>query len=100
SVAVQRQADQSLFDQIGRDVEARNERDVMERRERSVDELIGELEADGGEWEDLLARFGEEDKDLREEGIPWSLGEALSQNPGGHEREHLAQLKTALEASS
>jgi len=97
SVAVDQRADQTLFDQIGKDVDARNERDVVERREQSVDELIAEIEADGEEWDELLARFGEEHKDLRQEGIPWSLSEALSSNPGEHQREHLAQLRTALE---
>ena len=96
SVAVDRRADQSLFDQMGRDVESRNARDVAERRERSVDQLVGEIEADAEEWQDLLARFGEEDRDLRQEGIPWSLGEALSRNPDGHDREHLEHLRTAV----
>ena len=97
SVAVDQRVDQTLFDQIAKDVDARNERDVVGRRERSVDELIAEIEADGEEWDELLARFAEEHKDLRQEGIPWSLGEALSRNPGGHQREHLAQLRGALE---
>ena len=100
SVAVDQRADQAQFDQLGEDVDARNERDVIERRERSVDALIVEIESDGEEWDELLARFGEEHRDLRQEGIPWSLGEALNMNPGGHQREHLAQVRTALEDGS
>jgi hypothetical protein len=100
TIAVNRRADQAMFDQLGKDVDARNELDVVERRARTVDELIAEIEADGEAWDELFAQFGEDDKDLRQEGIPVSLGEALSANPDGHARGHLAQLRTAQEANA
>lgn len=76
----------------------RNERDVETRRERSVDELIDEIEADTEELQDLLSRLTEEDKDLRQENLPMSLGEGLSNEPGGHYRTHMAHLQAALDA--
>ncbi len=77
----------------------RNARDLEERRGRSVEELIAEIEADTEEHLDLVSRLSETDKDLRQDDIPTSLGEGLTNDPGGHVRRHLAQLRTALEAS-
>ena len=78
--------------------DARNARNVEERRGRSVEELIAELEADGEETQELLSQLGPGDENLRQDDIPMSLGEGLSNDPGGHDREHLAQLRTALES--
>lgn len=75
-----------------------NERDVAARRGRSVEELIAEIEADGETLDELFSQLTEEQEDLRQDGFPMSLGEALSNDPGGHFREHFAQLRAALEA--
>lgn len=75
--------------------DALNARDVDERRDRSVDELMAEIEGDGREWQDLLSQLKETHQHLRWPGFPLSLGEyLLILLP--HDREHLAQLRTAL----
>ena len=85
----------------GVDVDAVNARGVAERRGRSIAELIAAIEADGADHQELLARLTNEDRDTRQAGYPTSFAEFLSENPagsrGGHDREHLAQLRTALE---
>ena len=82
----------------GDDIDEINEREVVKRRDWSVEELIAEIEADTETFDELLSQLTEEQKDLRQDGFPMSLGEALSNDPGGHFREHLAQLRTAREA--
>ena len=83
------------------DVDAVNARGVEERRRRSVAELIAEIEADGEEHDELLSRLTDDHRDTRQAEYPISFGEFLSDNPAGsrgdHDREHLAQLRTALE---
>ena len=78
--------------------DARNARNVEERRGRSVEELIAELEEAGEETQELLSRLSEDDKELRQKDIPMSLGEGLARDPGGHDREHLAQIRQALDS--
>ena len=80
------------------DPDARNARNVEERRGRSVEELIAELEADGEETQQLLSQLRPGDENLRQDDIPMSLGEGLGNDPGGHDREHLAHLRVALES--
>ncbi len=79
------------------DPDSRNARNVEERRGRSVEELIAELEADGEELQALLSRLTEDDENLRQSDIPMSLGEGLSNDPGEHDRTHVAQLRGAVE---
>ena len=85
----------------GVDLDPINARGVAERRARSITELIAEIEADGAEHQELLARLTDDHRDTRQAGYPASFAEFLSDNPagsrGGHDREHLAQLRTALE---
>ena len=78
-------------------IDSINAGEVANRRDRPVEELIGEIEADGETYDDLLSQLTEEQKDLRQDGFPMSLGEALANDPGGHFRVHVAQLRTALE---
>ena len=78
------------------DVDAKNNQDVEDRKDRSVGELLSEIQGEAEAIDLLLARLTEEDKDLRQENIPMSLGEGLSQDPGGHYRTHLADFKAAL----
>ena len=80
------------------EVDARNARNVEERRGRTVAELIAELEEAGEETQELLSRLTEDDQELRQEDIPMSLGEGLGGDPGGHDREHLAQFRKALDS--
>jgi uncharacterized protein (TIGR03083 family) len=85
----------------GVDLDPINARGVAERRGRSIAELIAEIEADGEEHQELLSRLTGDHRDTRQAENPISFGEFLSDNPagsrGGHDREHLAQLRTALE---
>ena len=78
------------------DVDAKNKQDVEDRKDLSVGELLSEIEGESEAIDLLLARLTEEDKDLRQGNIPMSLGEGLSQDPGGHYREHLAHFKETL----
>lgn len=80
------------------EVDARNARNVKERRGRTVKELIAELEAAGEETQELLSQLSEDDEELRQDDIPMSLGEGLAREPGGHDREHLAQFRKALDS--
>jgi uncharacterized protein (TIGR03083 family) len=83
---------------LGSSPDERNTHDIVERRERQIDTLIAEVEADTEEHLDLLSRLTEDDQALRQDDIPMSLGEGLSNDPGGHARGHIAQLRTALES--
>ncbi len=80
--------------------EEKNERDVLERRGRTVDELISEIEDDGKTLDECYSQLTDEHRDLRQDGFPMSLGEALSNEPGGHFREHLADLRSAVEGTT
>ncbi len=78
--------------------DALNAHDVEERRGRSIGELLAEFEAGGEERQELMSRLTDGHEHLRQGEYPISFGEFLGSNPGGHVREHLAQLRTALEA--
>ena len=85
------------------DIDALNKRDVEARSARSLAELIAEIEMDGEEHEELLSRLTEDHKDFRLAAYLLSLGELLGGNAagnhGGHDREHLAQLREALDVA-
>ena len=85
--------DPSVLDDNG---DAANARDLEERRERSVDALIAEIESDGEEWQRLLGELGEGDTDRRLPGFPLSVGEYLRLMTT-HDLDHLAQIRMALE---
>ena len=76
--------------------DARNARDVAERRDRTVAELIQEAADDRREWAELMAQLKESDEDARWPGFPLTLGQYL-RICAPHDREHLAQIKVALE---
>jgi uncharacterized protein (TIGR03083 family) len=83
--------------------EARTARIVEERRSRTVDELIAEVESEGQETQELLARLTGSDEVVevytsRSTGAPMSLAEFLRVFPM-HDREHLAHLRSAREAA-
>jgi uncharacterized damage-inducible protein DinB len=80
------------LDAIGRG----NARRLGERAARSVEELVGEVREEGEETQALLARLTEAHEPLRREGAPMSLGDYLRGFPN-HDRQHSAQLRTALE---
>lgn len=85
----------------GLDIDPINARGVAERRSRSIAELIAEIEADGDEHQELLSRLKDSHRDTPQAGYRLNFGEFLSENPAGnrgdHDREHVAQLRTALE---
>ncbi len=88
---------QSVDPAVLADPDERNQRDVEERKDSSVGELISEIETEAAAIDLLLSKLTEEHKDLRQDNIPMSLGEGLSQDPGGHYRTHLADFKAAME---
>ncbi|MEX1253680.1 MAG: maleylpyruvate isomerase N-terminal domain-containing protein [Dehalococcoidia bacterium] len=79
-------------------VDERNARNIEERRGRTIDELIAEIEADGEEAQELLARFTAADENWQPEGLPTTVANGLRSIAGGHEREHTAHLRAALKA--
>lgn len=76
-----------------------NARDVEARRGRSVDELIAEIESDGETRQELMSRLTDADQERRQKEFPMSLGEVLNLGPGDHDREHLDQLRAAMEGT-
>jgi len=74
-----------------------NARFLAERKERSPEELIAEVEAEGDETQELLSQLSEADEQLTQEGAPMSLSDYLRLFPG-HDRAHLAQLRVALDS--
>jgi hypothetical protein len=87
----------------GVDVDAINNRDVEERRDRTVAELVAEIQADGEEHDELLSRLTDDHQNFRQNEYLLTLGELLGRNPsgnhGGHDREHLEQLRAALQSA-
>jgi uncharacterized protein (TIGR03083 family) len=81
-------------------VDERNARNIEERRDRTIEELIVEIEADGEETQELFSRFAEADEHWQPEGLPVTVADGLRGMAGEHEREHLGQLRTALEATA
>jgi hypothetical protein len=77
-------------------VAAANERLVAERRGRSVDARIAEVEAEGRESLGLLAKLSDDDEGRTQADAPMSLGEYVRGFPN-HDREHITQLRTALD---
>jgi uncharacterized protein (TIGR03083 family) len=84
----------ALFENI----DEKNARDLEVRHDRSIQELVAEIEADGVAILDLLTKLREEDAERRQAEFPLALGEALLQFPT-HDATHLADLRTALEGT-
>ena len=78
--------------------DGRNARDVEERRDRSVAELIDEIAADRREWGELLSQVKDADEVARWEGFPLSLGQYL-RICAPHDREHLEHLRAKPEGA-
>lgn len=76
--------------------DALNTRDVAERRGRSVQELIAEIEADRQAWFELMPQLTDADDEARWPGFPLTLGQYL-RLCAGHDRQHLVDMRTALE---
>ena len=79
------------------DVDGQNERHRQERQDRSVRELIAEVQAEGEETQELLARLTDADENRTQKDAPMSLGEYLRGFPN-HDREHLEELTRALDS--
>ena len=88
----------------GVDGDALNKRDVEERSGRSLAELIAEIEVDGEQHDELLSRLTDDHQEFRLAEYLLSLDEFLSGNAagnrGGHDLEHLSQLREALEVAT
>ena len=79
------------------DTDTENARGVEERRGRTPDELIAELDEAGEEIQELLSGLTDVHKELRQDGFPMSLGEFLQLvQTESHDLEHLAQIRAAL----
>lgn len=85
------------------DIDALNGRDVYERRSRAVAELVAEIESDGEEHQKQLSRLDDEQSEFKLAAYSMSLREFLTTNPAGnragHDDEHGAQLRSALEGT-
>ena len=96
TVAAGERVDISIFSV---DTNEANAREVAARRDRSVDEVIAELEEAGDEIQELFSQLSDEDEHLRQEDPPFILkGFLHAVQRENHDLEHLAQLRTALEA--
>lgn len=69
---------------------------LAERKERPAQELIAEVRSHSDETQELLAQLTDADEERTQEGAPMTLGQYLKGFPG-HDRDHLAQLETALQ---
>lgn len=78
------------------ETDAQNAEQIEERRDRSVRELIAEIEETKGEVLELFAALSEEDKDRRQDDFPMSLSEGLSVYH--HDEAHRADLTPALDS--
>jgi uncharacterized protein (TIGR03083 family) len=77
------------------DVDETNARGVAERAGRSVEELIAEVEAEGEETQELLARLTDAQEGLTPEDVPATMGDYLRRYVG-HDQAHLAELQRAM----
>jgi hypothetical protein len=78
-------------------VNAGNAERVAGRRTRPIEDVIAEVAQEGEETQALLARLTPEDESYERPGLPMTLVEGLRRFPG-HDRDHVAQLRTALES--
>ena len=80
------------------DTDAANAEGVAARRERSVDELIVELQASGEEMQDLLSQLTDAHEHYRQDDPPFVLSGFMELvMRARHDLEHLAQLRGSLE---
>lgn len=82
------------------DTDQANAQGVGERRDRTAEELIAELEEESEEIQELLSQLTDEHEHLRQDDPPFHFKGYLRfvVREESHDREHLAQLRTALEA--
>ncbi|MGB2693689.1 MAG: DinB family protein [Dehalococcoidia bacterium] len=72
---------------------------LAEVRDFAIEQMVAYIDADTSGLLDLLAKLGSDDKDLRQAEFPISLSEALGMMPQ-HDRMHMEQLRTSLEAKA
>jgi len=77
------------------DIDARNARNLERWKNRSMEEMTGELESNGQALQDLLARLTADDKARQPEGLPFPLG-FLINGYGQHGPYHLGQIRQAI----
>jgi hypothetical protein len=58
---------------------------------------MAEVEAESAETQELLSELTDKHEHFSQQGVPMTLGQYLAGSPG-HDREHLAQLRVALES--
>ena len=89
--------DTAIFRDV--DTDGENARGVEERRGHTPEELIAELEEAAEEIQDLFSQLTEEHEHLRQEDPPFIFKGFLGMvEKESHSLEHLAQLRTAMEA--
>jgi hypothetical protein len=81
---------------LWKDLDARNERGVTDRRSHSIEQLIEEIERDGEAMQSLLAQLRDEDEHRTQPELRGTFGEFLREGLAGHDAPHLDQLRTAL----
>ena len=69
---------------------------LAERKGRPAQALIAEVRTRSEETQELLGQLTDADEERTQEGAPMTLGQYLKGFPG-HDRDHLAQLETALQ---
>lgn len=90
--------DTAMFVEV--DTDGENKRGVEDRRDQSPEDLIAELEEAGEEIQELLSQLTPEHEQLRQKEPLFHLdGFLLGVGKEGHDLEHLAQLRTALDSS-
>jgi uncharacterized protein (TIGR03083 family) len=92
AVAAGRDIDPALWD----DIDSRNARGVRDRRSRSIDELLAEIERDGEAMQELLTQIADEAEHRTQPEIRGTFGTFLRDGLAGHDAFHLAQLRTAV----
>ena len=94
-VIADRHLDRAIF---AVDTTGDNERLVEERREHPVADIVAELEESGDEVQELLSQLTDGDESYSQEDPPFILsGFIRLVHDEDHDKEHLAQLRTALE---
>jgi hypothetical protein len=83
------------------DTDGDNERLVAERREWPIEQVIAEVEEAEEEILDLLSQLTEDHQGYRQDDPPFVLSGFVRLVEGeSHALEHLAQLRTAMEAAA
>jgi uncharacterized damage-inducible protein DinB len=77
------------------DIDARNARNLAERKDRAMAQIAGDLHDSGEALQDLLAKLTADDESRQPAGFPFPL-RGLVEGYGMHEPYHLGQIRAAI----